>query len=298
MAKPKTSWKQCRDYTLINRREWQNSGRKSAILYSGKFTLFHPQTIDPHKITYRMILEDCLELKNKNALSHASLNRYVSAVSTILRFCQKCQILSQDWTVPRFERYPEAETSYSRDAFTSEEINLMIKYARSILANDDLGDMILFATLSGMRQNEILKLPNDKINLEHKSIEIMFPKGKKGKSRYIGIHDSLMPILTKRIALNPYGHTFADDWLNADQMRTWFNRCITGALLKPVGIDSPWKFHGLRHTCGTLLVQSGMNIVDVATHLGHSSTRVTERYLHSFDKDLSKRANSVDFAYV
>ena len=245
-----------------------------------------------------MILEDCLELKNKYALSHASLNRYVSAVSTILRFCQKCQILSQDWTVPRFERYPEAETSYSRDAFTSEEINLMIKYARSILANDDLGDIILFATLSGMRQGEILKLTNDKINLEHKSIEILFPKGKKGKSRFIGIHDSLMPILTKRIALNPYGHTFADDWLNADQMRTWFNRCITGALQKPVGIDSPWKFHGLRHTCGTLLVQSGMNIVDVATHLGHSSTRVTERYLHSFDKDLSKRANSVDFAYV
>lgn len=298
MARTTTSWKQCRDYTLINRREWQNSGRKSAILYSGKFTLFHPQTIDPHKITYRMILEDCLELKNKYALSHASLNRYVSAVSTILRFCQKCQILSQDWTVPRFERYPEAETSYSRDAFTSEEINLMIMYARSILANDDLGDMILFATLSGMRQNEILKLPNDKINLEHKSIEIMFPKGKKGKSRYIGIHDSLMPILTKRIALNPCGLTFGDDWLNADQMRTWFNRCITGALLKPVGVDSPWKFHGLRHTCGTLLVQSGMNIVDVATHLGHSSTRVTERYLHSFDKDLSKRANSVDFAYV
>ena len=260
--------------------------------------MFHPQTIDPHKITYRMILEDCLELKNKYALSHASLNRYVSAVSTILRFCQKCQILSQDWTVPRFERYPEAETSYSRDAFTSEEINLMIKYARSILANDDLGDMILFATLSGMRQGEILKLTNDKINLEHKSIEILFPKGKKGKSRFIGIHDSLMPILTKRIALNPYGLTFGDDWLNADQMRTWFNRCITGALLKPVGIDSPWKFHGLRHTCGTLLVQSGMNIVDVATHLGHSSTRVTERYLHSFDKDLSKRANSVDFAYV
>ena len=298
MARTTTSWKQCRDYTLINRREWQNSGRKSAILYSGKFTLFHPQTIDPHKITYRMILEDCLELKNKYALSHASLNRYVSAVSTILRFCQKCQILSQDWTVPRFERYPEDETAYARDAFTAEEINLMIKYARSILANDDLGDMILFATLSGMRQGEILKLTNDKINLEHKSIEILFPKGKKGKSRFIGIHDSLMPILTKRIALNPYGHTFAEDWLNADQMRTWFNRCITGALLKPVGIDSPWKFHGLRHTCGTLLVQSGMNIVDVATHLGHSSTRVTERYLHSFDKDLSKRANSVDFAYV
>lgn len=298
MAKPKTSWKACRDYTLINRREWQNSGRKSAILYSGKFTLFHPQTIDPHKISYRMILEDCKELKNEYRLSHASLNRYVSAVSTVLRFCQKCQILSQDWTVPRFERFPEDETSYQRDAFTSDEISAMIKYARETLANDDLGDMILFATLTGMRQGEILKLTNDKINLEAKSLEIMYPKGKKGKSRYIGIHDSLLPVLHKRVAMNPTGLTFGGDWLNADQMRTWFNRCITGALRKPVGETSPWKFHGLRHTCGTLLIQSGMNIVDVATHLGHSSTRVTERYLHSFDKDLSKRANSIDFGYA
>ena len=45
-------------------------------------------------------------------------------------------------------------------------------------------------------------------------------------------------------------------------------------------------------TNGTLLIQSGVNIKDVADHMGHSSTRVTERYLHAADKNLAERVNS------
>ena len=37
-------------------------------------------------------------------------------------------------------------------------------------------------------------------------------------------------------------------------------------------------------------------IKDVADHMGHSSTRVTERYLHAADKNLAERVNSIDFA--
>ncbi len=292
----KATWKECRNYTLNERPTWQNSGRKSAILYSGKFTEFHHWNFDPHKITYRLLLEDCRELHDQG-LSNASLNRYVSAVSTILYFCQKNQLLSQDWTIPKFERYNEAKTRNDRDAFTANEVYEMISYARNTLANDDLGDIILFAVLTGMRQGEILKLTNDCIDIDQRSIRVKDAKHKKGESRYVGIHESLLPILTKRMANNKFGLTFGDDWLNSDQMRSWWHRCLRH-LGKPVGEGSPWKFHGLRHTCGTLLIQSGLNIVEVATHMGHSSTRVTERYLHANDKDLAKRANSIDFAYV
>jgi len=292
----KATWKECRKYTLTKRPSWQKSGRKSAILYSGKFTEFHHWDFDPHKITYRLMLEDCSALHDQG-LANASLNRYVSAVSTVLSFCQKNQLLSQDWTIPRFERFNEAETRNDRDAFTADEVAKMISYARNTLANDDLGDIILFAVLTGMRQGEILKLTNDCIDIDQRSITVRNAKAKKGESRYVGIHESLLPILTKRMANNKFGLTFGDDWLNDDQMRSWWHRCLRH-LGKPVGEGSPWKFHGLRHTCGTLLIQSGLNIVEVATHMGHSSTRVTERYLHANDKDLAKRANSIDFAYV
>ena len=88
----KSTWKQCRDYTLRHCPSWvTGGGRKSAILYSGKFGELHPQTFDPHKITMRLILEDCHELKAQG-MKHGSLNRYVSAVSKVLKFSQEMQL--------------------------------------------------------------------------------------------------------------------------------------------------------------------------------------------------------------
>ena len=69
----KSNWKQCRDYTLRHCPSWvTGGGRKSAILYSGKFGELHPLTFDPHKITMRLILEDCHELKAQG-MKHGSL---------------------------------------------------------------------------------------------------------------------------------------------------------------------------------------------------------------------------------
>ena len=91
---------------------------------------------------------------------------------------------------------------------------------------------------------------------------------------------------------------FGDDWLTtsdeprADKVRNAFNKCK-----RFIGKDEPaYTFHGLRHTYGTLMIQSGVNIKDVAHHMGHSSTRVTERYLHAADKQLAEQVNSIDFA--
>ncbi len=67
MVKKRATWKECRDITLRRHPAWvSGGGRKSAILYSGKFTsapLSHSESFDPHRITMRMMLDDCYELK-------------------------------------------------------------------------------------------------------------------------------------------------------------------------------------------------------------------------------------------
>ena len=42
-------------------------------------------------------------------------------------------------------------------------------------------------------------------------------------------------------------------------------------------------FHDLRHTAATRMVQAGVNIRVVQKALGHSSIRITEKYIHTED---------------
>ena len=88
------------------------------------------------------------------------------------------------------------------------------------------------------------------------------------------------------------GKTRPSDEPKADKVRDAFDKCK-----RAINKDTPaYTFHGLRHTYGTLMIQSGVNIVDVAHHMGHSSTQVTEKYLHAADKQLAAQVNSIDFA--
>ena len=116
MVKQRVTWKECRDYTIRNHPPWMNGGgRRSAIMYSNKFTneCQHSESFDPHKITLRMMLEDCNDLK-REGMKNASINRYISAVSMILKFSQEMGLLSQDWTVPRFKRFSAVSYTHLR----------------------------------------------------------------------------------------------------------------------------------------------------------------------------------------
>jgi len=292
MVKKRATWKECRDITLRRHPAWvSGGGRKSAILYSGKFTsdpLNHSESFDPHRITMRMMLDDCYELKAEG-MKNASLNRYISAVSKVLKFSQEMELLSQDWTVPRFKRFSEDEDCQERNAFTAQDIKDMVTHARAIF-HEDLADIILFAALSGIRQGRILALKANDIDFDNNMIRVTNPKAKGVKARYCGLHNELKSMLVRRCKENV--NLFGDDWSSADSVRSAFRKCLR-AINKT---DGTYTFHGLRHTYGTLMIQSGVNIKDVAHHMGHSSTRVTERYLHAADKQLAQQVNSIDFA--
>ena len=54
------------------------------------------------------------------------------------------------------------------------------------------------------------------------------------------------------------------------------------------------KFHALRHTSATLLLSSGTNIKNVASRLGHSQLKTTDRYVHALEEADKQAANTFE----
>lgn len=309
---PKSTWKECRDYTIRNHPTWiSGGGARSAIMYSGKLvdSLGHSPSMDPTKISYRMMLEDCNTLV-ADGMKHASVNRYISAVSTILKVAQKVKLISKDWEIPRFERFKEAADAGERNSYTEQQLDAMIDFAENKLHNEDLADIILFAALTGIRQGRILALKPNDFNFVSQSIRVTKPKDSNVKERWCGLHDELVPMVKLRIS-SGRKRLFGDDWLPdkyklkasrryaddayyqyaGDVLRRQFKKCLTYTGLT----DGTYNFHGLRHTYGTFMIQAGINIADVAQQMGHSTTSTTERYLHA-STDLASQVNKVKYS--
>ena len=105
------TWGQCLEFTCQNRDSWKNgNGRKSALLYAGMFTEFQGLTFPIKNIDYPLMVTLTNRLKDRG-LAHASINRFISAVSVVLKFTKKMRLhdVSLDW-LP-FERLREHESN-------------------------------------------------------------------------------------------------------------------------------------------------------------------------------------------
>jgi integrase len=132
---------------------------------------------------------------------------------------------------------------------------------------------VLVALKTGMRQAEILNLKWG--NIDFNANQIVLKKTKSGKIRYIPIHPDVSAVLQGLPGGREY--VFFDD----SEARSWHGkrRVDFEAALDQAGIRD-FRFHDLRHTFASELVMKGADIKTVSELLGHSTTRMTERYSH------------------
>jgi integrase len=141
---------------------------------------------------------------------------------------------------------------------------------------DYLKPIIKVAIHSGLRRGEILNLKWKDVDLERR--ELIITNTKSGKARVVPVNGVLFLEFQKL-------------WNTRVESEYVFTNSSTG---KPfVDIKKAFKsafkkanvqelrFHDLRHTFASRLVENGVDIITVKNLLGHSSVRVTERYTHS-----------------
>lgn len=146
-----------------------------------------------------------------------------------------------------------------------------------------LREIIVFDLNTGLRQDELLSLPWDKVNLLRKTIIIQ--KSKNGKPRTVPLTSVAMGILEEKVRIRSLKSNFV--FTNREGKRFdcgWVWKSFSN-LAKNVGIED-FHFHDLRHTFATRLAQGGIDLYKISKLLGHINITMTQRYTHHCPESL------------
>lgn len=139
-----------------------------------------------------------------------------------------------------------------------------------------LKPLVICALQTGMRRGEIFNLKWENIDFEYGYIELL--KTKSGKPRKIPISETLMSILNNQPKISEYVFVNSETNNPFVDIKHSFSSALKKANIKN------FRFHDLRHTVATRLVEKGIDLVVVKEILGHSKIDTTMRYAHAVPK--------------
>ena len=206
-------------------------------------------------------------LKLGNA--RATINRYLAVMKKLYNVAINEGVPTSN-PVRKVRFYSEAENLKER-ILTHEEEERLLGAAPA-----HLRPILVIALNTGMRWSEIVNLTWRDIDLKAGLIHVV--KAKSGKPRLININSVLHEELTALRAKSSASPYVLPSMVTGKPYASLY-RCFIKAC-KAVGVTG-LRFHDLRHTFATRLVQGGADIETVRVLLGHHSIIMTQRYTHS-----------------
>jgi integrase len=141
------------------------------------------------------------------------------------------------------------------------------------------------AVHTGMRANEVLGLRWSEVDFSAKEINLPYYRTKEGKDKSIPLNSFLVELLMERRLDSEETETVFGDGASYPQIGAlWRAACAEAKVLN-------LHIHDLRHTFASRLLQFGHRETDINKMLGHSSLKMTKRYMHSNE---ASRRDSVE----
>ena len=145
--------------------------------------------------------------------------------------------------------------------------------------------VITLALNTGMRKGELLGLEWARVDFDHALIYLDGADCKSGKRRAIPINAAAKVALESRAALGCGPLVFGVQ----DVKRSFAHACQLAGIVN-------FRFHDLRHTFASWLVQAGVPLTEVRDLLGHASIEMTERYAHLAPERLRRAVKLLEAA--
>ena len=135
---------------------------------------------------------------------------------------------------------------------------------------------VLLSLNTGLRRGELFSLKWKDIDLGGRFLTVTAGNAKTDKTRRIQLNSKAIAVLREWRTASGISseHVFAKRDQAMRDARTSFERLLSDAKIT----DFTW--HDMRHHFASRLVQAGVDLYRVKELLGHSSSRVTERYAH------------------
>ena len=165
------------------------------------------------------------------------------------------------------------------------------------VCTEELWPIVITAIYVGIRKEEILSVRRTELDLTRAELTVAHGKG--DKKRY----QPLIPDVVKMFrnlprTIGPDGEESPYVFNNPETGTRWVDIKKQWARAKRLAGIKSLRFHDLRHTYASRLIQRGVPLKTVQLLLGHTDSRVTDRYAHLAPSDLRDAVNVLSFREV
>lgn len=256
---------------------------------------FEERAVTLHNVTRELLQEffdekaRCGRRDKTGGLSPASLRQFKNILNQTLNEAVKQGLIPSNPC--QFIELPKKQP-YASNYYTSDQLKQLFH----AIHDDPLSSLIQITAIYGLRRSEVLGLKWDSIDFENNMITIKHTVSRvttvvdKDKTKNSSSHRSFpLTAEAREIFLAAKGSEMGarnlcgKEYMENDYIFKWAN----GKRFSPDYVSSHFslllrkhnlphiRFHELRHSCASLLLNSGYTLKDVQEYMGHADIQMT-----------------------
>jgi integrase len=205
-------------------------------------------------------------------LSGATINRYAASLAAVITWAIKRRIAPKGFVHPCRTVERSAESSGSTRFLSDDERARLLSACRSSKW-PRLYALVLLALTTGARKSELLGLRWCDVDLNR--AEARCGRTKNGDPKVL----PLVPAVIEELG----AFAAADSTLVFASTRSRHRAYSFEPMFKTALSEAKirnFRFHDLRHSCASMLAQSGATLLEIGDVLGHRQLAMTRRYSH------------------